>query len=98
MSKARIWLLAALAVLSVNGNNKPRTFENTNIQRTVELGGSLTHVTTTFAVRALGSSGPSKYTFALSEKERSRNSLFEVRVKGNSLVLPVEKSGFDDKR
>ncbi|KAG8823306.1 dolichyl-diphosphooligosaccharide--protein glycosyltransferase subunit 1 [Serendipita sp. 401] len=95
------WLLAAsstaLTVLAA-GPTHNRSFENTNVQRTIELGGSLTHVTTTFAIKALDTTGPNVYTFALSKLDQDKTSLFEVKLKGNTEELKVKKLGFDAKR
>ncbi|KAG8777234.1 dolichyl-diphosphooligosaccharide--protein glycosyltransferase subunit 1 [Serendipita sp. 407] len=94
------WLLAAsstaLTVLAA-GPTHNRSFENTNVQRTIELGGSLTHVTTTFAIKALDTTGPNVYTFALSKLDQDKTSLFEVKLKGNTEELKVKKLGFDAK-
>jgi oligosaccharyltransferase complex subunit alpha (ribophorin I) len=92
------WLLAASAASLVQASNSLRTFENTNIQRTIELGGSLTHVTTTYAFKALGSLGPNVYTLALSELDHARTSLFDVKLKGSTEDVKVEKYGFNPKR
>ena len=77
-----------------------RTFENVNVQRTIQLGGALTHVTTTYTVRALGELGPNVYTLALSELDQGRTSLFEVNLKGatNKDLLQVTNHGFNPKR
>ncbi|KAF7355305.1 Dolichyl-diphosphooligosaccharide--protein glycosyltransferase subunit 1 [Mycena sanguinolenta] len=64
------------------------TFENTAIVRTVELGGSLVQVTTTFAVKALEANSKI-YTVALSDAELQTTSWLEARVKGQSKVLEV---------
>ena len=67
-----------------------RTFENVNVQRTIQLGGALTHVTTTYTVRALGELGPNVYTFALSELDQGRTSVFEVKLKGANHKDPLQ--------
>lgn len=92
------WLLAASAASIVQASNSLRTFENTNIQRTIELGGSLTHVTTTYAFKALGSLGPNVYTLALSDLDDTRTSWFDVKLKGSTENVKVEKYGFNPKR
>ncbi|KAJ7591060.1 Ribophorin I [Mycena floridula] len=81
-------LLPALAVLS-------QSFENSAIVRTVELGGSLVHVTTTYAVKAL-SSNPKSYTIALSKNEVEKTSWLEVKVKGKQDMLVVTNNGLND--
>lgn len=83
------------ATTNAASSSSRHLFENTNIQRTVELGGSLTHVTTTIAVKALGHGGPNVYELALSELEHQRTALLEVKLKGGAQNLAVEKHGFD---
>lgn len=77
-----------------------RTFENINVQRNIQLGGALTHVTTTYTVRALGELGPNVYTFALSEHDQGKLSLFDVKLKGATKndPLQVTNHGFHPKR
>lgn len=65
-------------------------FENTAIVRTVELGGSLVHVTTTYAVKAL-EDGSRTYTIALGEHEREKTSWLDVKLKGESEQLALEE-------
>lgn len=74
-----------------------QSFENTAIVRTVELGGSLVHVTTTYAVKAL-EDGSNLYTVALGENERKRTSWIEAKIKGQSQLLGLEDLGYDQKR
>ena len=62
--------------------------------RTVDLGGSLVSVTTTYAIRALDD-GAQKYVVSLGEKEAESISWFEAKLKGQSNPLPV-KSGLLD--
>ncbi|KAI0774154.1 oligosaccharyl transferase alpha subunit [Fomes fomentarius] len=69
------------------------TFENTAIVRTVELGGALVHVTTTYAVKAL-EDGSNVYTIALAETEHAHTSWLEAKVKGQSERLPLEDFGY----
>lgn len=73
------------------------TFENTAIVRTVELGGSLISVTTTYAVKAL-EDGSSVYTLALGEQEHARTSWLEAKLKGQSERLPLEEFGYHSDR
>ncbi|KAI0921757.1 hypothetical protein AcV5_000735 [Taiwanofungus camphoratus] len=70
------------------------SFENTAIVRTVELGGSLVHVTTTYAVKALDN-GAQVYTIALGEREHKRTSWLEAKLKGQATLLPLEDAGYD---
>ena len=72
------------------------SFENTAVVRTVELGGSLVHVTTTYAVRAL-EDGSSIYTIALGEKEQEKTSWIQAKMKGQVVPLDLEHFGFSPK-
>ncbi len=69
------------------------SFENTAIVRTVELAGSLVHVTTTYAVKALEDDS-SIYTIALGEDEQKKTSWIQARLKGQSVPLELENFGF----
>ncbi|KAH9918214.1 oligosaccharyl transferase alpha subunit [Epithele typhae] len=69
------------------------SFENTAVVRTVDLGGTLTYVTTTYAIRAL-EDGSSVYTIALGEQEHARTSWLEAKLKGQTKRLPLEDFGF----
>jgi oligosaccharyltransferase complex subunit alpha (ribophorin I) len=86
------WLrlpVLALATLSLTlVSALPLSFENTAIVRTVDLGGSLVYVTTTYAVRALDD-GAKQYVVSLGEKEAQSVSWFEAKVKGQSEPLGV---------
>ncbi|KAL4241932.1 Dolichyl-diphosphooligosaccharide--protein glycosyltransferase subunit 1 [Abortiporus biennis] len=68
------------------------SFENTAIVRTVELGGSIVLVTTTYAIKAL-EDGSSVYTLALGEAEHEKTSWLEAKIKGQSSILPLEPAG-----
>lgn len=74
-----------------------QSFENTAIVRTVELGGSLVHVTTTYAVKAL-SPGSKVYTLALGAEEKEKTSWLEVKLKGQEIPLAVLDRGIDASR
>jgi oligosaccharyltransferase complex subunit alpha (ribophorin I) len=84
-------LLAALVSPSI-ASSAP--FENSAIVRTIELSGSLVHVTTTYAIKAL-QSGQKTYTIALSSSERERTSWLEATIKGQNAKLPIEESELD---
>ncbi|KAJ7433837.1 Ribophorin I [Mycena galericulata] len=73
---------------------KADSFENTAIVRTIELGGSLVHVTTTFAVKAL-EAGSKVYTIALGDAEKQKTSWLEAKVKGQAKPLGVLERGTD---
>ena len=72
-------------------------FENTAIVRTIELGGSLVHVTTTYAVKAL-EPGQTVYHVALGKDEREKTSWIEAKVKGQTLPLEIADLGERDIR
>jgi oligosaccharyltransferase complex subunit alpha (ribophorin I) len=73
------------------------TFENTAVVRTVELGGSLTHVTTTYAVRAL-ENNVELYYVSLSDEEEKSTTWIEAKLKGQSTILDVDRHGFNPKK
>lgn len=96
----RLWnaiayLLLASATPAFTASSQ--SFENSAIVRTVDLGGSLVHVTTTFAVKALQADA-SVYTISLSEDEIFSTSWLEVKVKGQQQPLTVTYSGALDGR
>ena len=70
------------------------SFENTAIVRTVELGGSVIHVTTTYAIRAL-EAGSKVYTIALGTEEMQKTSWLEAKIKGQQSTLAVSGHRFD---
>ena len=88
----RSWLrLPVLAVAALSWSfvsAASHSFENTAIVRTVDLGGSLVHVTTTYAIRALDN-GAQQYLVTLGEKEAQSTSWFEAKLKGQSEPLTV---------
>ena len=72
-------------------------FENTAIVRTIELGGSLVHVSTTYAVKAL-EAGQTVYHVALGRDEREKTSWIEAKVKGQAQPLEIVDLGERDIR
>ncbi|KAG8765199.1 dolichyl-diphosphooligosaccharide--protein glycosyltransferase subunit 1 [Ceratobasidium sp. 428] len=70
--------------------------ENDAIVRTVELGGSLTHVTTTYAIRAL-EKGVQVYYISLTEEEEQATTWMEAKLKAQSATLEVDRHGFNPK-
>ncbi|KAH8999039.1 oligosaccharyl transferase alpha subunit [Lactarius akahatsu] len=88
----RGWLrLPVLALASLSWSFVSATshsFENTAIVRTVDLGGSLVHVTTTYAIRALDN-GAQQYLVTLGEKEAHSTSWFEAKLKGQNEPLTI---------
>ncbi|KAI0068710.1 oligosaccharyl transferase alpha subunit [Artomyces pyxidatus] len=89
------WLVL-LCLLSQSLVFAAHSFENTAIVRTVELGGSLVHVTTTYAVKSL-EAGSQKYVIALGEKEGKSTSYLEAKLKGQNDALVVEGHALDPK-
>jgi oligosaccharyltransferase complex subunit alpha (ribophorin I) len=98
----RSWLrlpVLALASFSLSWNSfvsaaASPSFENTAIVRTVDLGGSLVHVTTTYAIRALDD-GAKQYVVSFGEQEWQAVSWLEAKLKGQSEPLPI-KTGLLD--
>lgn len=82
------------ALVSSSFAAKSQPFENTAIVRSVELGGSQVHVTTTYAVKAL-QAGSKVYSLALGPEERDKTSWLEVRLKGQQDFLPIEEHKFE---
>ncbi|KAF5388240.1 hypothetical protein D9615_000405 [Tricholomella constricta] len=77
--------------------SKFQSFENTAIVRTVELGGSVVHVTTTYAIKAT-QPGAKVYTIALGLEEKQKTSWLEVKVKGQQTPLDVVHYPLDTSR
>jgi oligosaccharyltransferase complex subunit alpha (ribophorin I) len=89
------FLLLGLILLPFAHANGP--FENTGIVRTVELGGSIVHTTTTFNVKAL-ENGVDAYAIALGPNETATTSWIEATVKGQKDLLKIENLGLDPER
>ncbi|KAJ6613452.1 oligosaccharyl transferase alpha subunit [Mycena sp. CBHHK59/15] len=90
----RRWYTVALLSFTLLAVAKADSFENTAIVRTVELGGSLVHVTTTYAVKVI-QAGSKTYTVALGDAEKQKTSWLEAKVKGQSKPLEVVDRGRD---
>ncbi|KAJ7129679.1 oligosaccharyl transferase alpha subunit [Mycena epipterygia] len=90
----RRWCTVSLLSFTFLASAKADSFENTAIVRTIELGGSLVHVTTTFAVKAL-EAGSKVYTVALGDAEKEKTSWLEAKVKGQPKALAVLDHGAD---
>lgn len=71
------------------------SFENTAIVRTIDLGGSLVHVSTTFAIKTL-EAGQTVYHVALTKGEKEQTSWIEARVKGVAKPLTITDLGADE--
>jgi len=90
------WPISLLALFPSLSLASP-AFENTAIVRSVELGGSLVHVSTTYAVKAL-ESGQTVYHIALGKQERERTSWIEAKIKGQARPLELTDLGERDIR
>ncbi|KZT12566.1 oligosaccharyl transferase alpha subunit [Laetiporus sulphureus 93-53] len=91
--RCRLSLLLS-GLLSLGFASAENSFENTAIVRTVELGGSLVQVSTTYAVKALEDDAR-LYKLALGKREHERTSWLEARIKGQAATLPLEDAGYD---
>jgi oligosaccharyltransferase complex subunit alpha (ribophorin I) len=92
----RRWCTVLLSLTLLAKGKADAAFENTAIVRTVDLGGSLVGVTTTFAVKAL-EAGSQVYTLAFGDEERQKTSWLEAKVKGQSQALKVVDRGRNSK-
>ncbi|KAJ6539333.1 oligosaccharyl transferase alpha subunit [Mycena capillaripes] len=88
------WCTVSLLSFTFLAFARADSFENTAIVRTVELGGSLVQVTTTFAVKALEANAK-VYTVAFGDAEKQTTSWFEAKVKGQAKALTVVDRGAD---
>lgn len=84
------WLTLPLSLLVATAAAFGQSVENTAIVRTVELGGSVVHVTTTYAIRSL-EDGLRSYTIALGRHDKTKTSWLEATVKGQKTPLPIEE-------
>ncbi|CEL59878.1 oligosaccharyltransferase complex subunit alpha (ribophorin I) [Rhizoctonia solani AG-1 IB] len=97
-TRSLLWTLACglnIAVISVSAFN-PDSFENAGVTRTIDLGGSLTQVTTTYAVRALANN-LDQYFIALSDEEEGHTTWIDAKLKGQSEALELKRHGFNPK-
>jgi len=85
------WLHLPLLVLGLVLPSSA-SFENTAIVRSIDLGGSLVHTTTTYAVKALEDDS-NVYVFGLSEDDQKKTSWLEAKIKGQSNPLGLENHG-----
>ncbi|EPQ59907.1 hypothetical protein GLOTRDRAFT_33600 [Gloeophyllum trabeum ATCC 11539] len=90
----RCRLAFLVSIIAANLAWAAHSFENTAIVRTAELGGSLVHVTTTYAIKALEPKA-SIYTVVLSPDEQEKTSWLEIRQKGRQAPLQVEAHELD---
>jgi oligosaccharyltransferase complex subunit alpha (ribophorin I) len=85
--------LLFLCLLAPSFASLSTSFENTAIVRTVELGGAIVHVTTTYAIKAI-EAGSKIYTIALGAEEMQKTSWIEAKIKGQQSTLTVSEHGF----
>lgn len=84
-------------ILVASAGLSTASFENTAVTRTIELGGSLTQVTTTYAVRAL-ENNQEQYYIALSDDEERVTTWVDAKFKGQSTALELSRLGFNPRR
>ena len=87
-------LLALFSLLTLSLAD--HSFENEANVRVVELGGSLVHTKTTYAVKALDRDA-SIYVFAISADEHSKLAVMEAKIKGED-KLELQNYGFNEPR
>ncbi|KAI6164857.1 Ribophorin I [Pisolithus thermaeus] len=87
-------LLVAGSLLTSLSRAGP-SFENTAVVRTIELGGSVVHVSTTYAIKAL-EDGQTTYHIALAKDEKEKTSWMEAKVKGQAKPLAMTVLDEDD--
>jgi oligosaccharyltransferase complex subunit alpha (ribophorin I) len=86
-------LLLILSSLAIVSSAEEAQFENSAIVRTAELGGSIVHVTTTYAIKSLANA-QGVYTIALPRRARDASSFFDVRIKGQKNALEIRERPF----
>ena len=96
MVLAQLFLVAGCHLISsaFAAIQVPLSFENTAIVRSIELGGSAVHVTTSYTSRSLGKENNIFY-FVIPKNLDDKTSWVDVKIKGQSSPLPVEKHGID---
>lgn len=90
----RLCLLVAGSLLPSLSLAGP-SFENTAVVRTIELGGSVIHVSTTYAIKAL-EDGQTTYHIALAKDEKEKTSWMEAKIKGQAKPLAITVLDEDD--
>ncbi|SRR5260221_5088683 len=90
----RIAIALIFSVYAISVYASASVFENTAIVRSADLGGSIVHVTTTYAVRAL-EGGQTTYRVALGAEDKAKTSWMEGKVKGKKEQLKLKEHAFD---
>ncbi|CAE6484018.1 unnamed protein product [Rhizoctonia solani] len=94
-TRSLLWALACgLNIVVVSATYNPDSFENAGVTRTIDLGGALTQVTTTYAVKALGNN-LDQYYIALSDDEERYTTWIDAKLKGQSDTLELKRHGFN---
>lgn len=91
------WRVFPLFLLAASAFASGQSFVNTAIVRTIELGGSVAHITTTYAIKSQ-EDGLTTYTVALGRDDKEKTSWLEAKVKGQKAALQVKEHAFDDDR
>jgi len=92
----KCWRLLPFLAFATSVFAASQSFENTAIVRTVELGGAVVHVTTTYAIKSL-EDGLKAYTIALGRDEKAKTSYLEAKVKGQQNALQIREHALDTK-
>jgi oligosaccharyltransferase complex subunit alpha (ribophorin I) len=93
----RMVIALIFSVYAISVSASPGVFENTAIVRSVELGGSIVHVTTTYAVKAL-EVGQTTYRIALGSRDKAKTSWMEGKIKGQKEQLKLEEHAVDSNK
>jgi oligosaccharyltransferase complex subunit alpha (ribophorin I) len=83
----------ALPVFSTSS----QSFENNDIVRNIDLGGSTVQVTTTYTIKSL-EDGSQLYTIALSPEDKRKTGWIQAKIKGAQKPLVLEDLGYDEDR
>lgn len=86
----RIVIALIFSVYAISVYASAAVFENTAIVRSAELGGSIVHVTTTYAVKAL-KGGQTTYRIAIGAEDKAKTSWMEAKIKGQKEQLKLKK-------
>ena len=93
--------LAALALLPLLASASA-SFQNTAIVRTIELGGSISVVSTTYTAKVTSQGSATEYIVGLGKEEESKVGWFDVREKkpkgGEGAQLEWKRGRWDERR
>ena len=88
------WQILPLFLLAASAFTSSQSFGNTAIVRTIELGGSVAHITTTYAIKSQ-EDGLTTYTVALGRDDKEKTSWLEAKVKGQKAALQLKEHASD---